>query len=73
MVISVEVVTLINATIHAGEHEEGTLRFMNKIHRFSSAGHLEIYLNGHWMTICSVGFGQEDATLACNRLGYGTY
>lgn len=46
---------------------------MNKTHRFSLAGHLEIYLNGHWGTVCSVGFGQEDAILACNQLGYGTY
>lgn len=71
--VTVEVVTLSKYYNPTGEHDEGALRFMNRTHRFSSAGHLEIYLNGHWGTICSVGFGQEDATLACNQLGHGTY
>ena len=30
-------------------------------------------LDNNWGTICSVGFGPEDATLACNQLGYRTY
>ena len=56
-----------------GEHNQGRLRFINSSYIFSSAGRLEIYLNGHWGTICSVGFGSQDATLACNQLGYKTY
>ena len=51
----------------------GELRFVNLTHTFSSAGRLEIYLNGKWGTICDDGFGIEDATLACNQLGYETY
>ena len=46
---------------------------MNYTYIFSSAGRLEIYLNGHWGTICNIGFGSDDATLACNQLGYRTY
>ena len=33
-------------------------------------GRLEIYLEGRWGTICSTGFGQNDAILACKQLGY---
>ena len=56
-----------------GEHDPGRLRFINYTYIFASAGRLEIYLNGHWGTICGVGFGSEDAILACNQLGYRTY
>ena len=48
----------------------GRLRLVNGA---SSAGRLEIYLDGQWGTICDDGFGSEDATLACNQLGYETY
>ena len=56
-----------------GEHDPGRLRFINYTYIFASAGRLEIYLNGHWGTICGVGFGSEDAIVACNQLGYRTY
>ena len=59
--------------LYVGEHDQGRLRFINFTYIFSTAGRLEIYLNGHWGTICSVGFGPEDAILACNQLGYRTY
>lgn len=36
------------------------------------AGRLEIILEEEWGTICIVGFGQEDAQLACMQLGYRT-
>ena len=51
----------------------GRLRLVNGTQIQSSAGRLEIYLSGRWGTICDVGFGLEDATLACNQLGYETY
>ena len=60
-------------TVIISEHDLGRLRFVNSSYIFSSAGRLEIYLDGHWGTICSVGFGAEEATLACNQLGYRTY
>ena len=36
------------------------------------AGRLDIILEGEWGTICSVGFSQDDAQLACMQLGYKT-
>ena len=56
-----------------GDHNDGNLRFVNDTRTFSTMGRLEIYLNGHWGTICSNRFGPDDATLACNQLGYRTY
>ena len=35
-----------------------------------TAGRLEIILEEEWGTICSIGFGQDDAQLACMQLGY---
>ena len=46
---------------------------MNDTQAYSTDGRLEIYLNGRWGTICDDGFGRDDATLACNQLGYQTY
>ena len=40
--------------------------------RAEYAGRLDIILEGEWGTICSVGFGQDDAQLACMQLGYKT-
>ena len=51
----------------------GKLRFVNSTGTNSIAGRLEIYLNGRWGTICDNAFGPEEATLACNQLGYQTY
>ena len=49
----------------------GELRLVNNTSNFSdTGGRLEISLNGEWGTICNVGFGASDATLACNQLGY---
>ena len=46
---------------------------MNSTKTYSTAGRLEIYLNGEWGTICDDGFGHDEAILACNQLGYETY
>ena len=51
----------------------GELRFVNNTDAYSTAGRLEIYLNGQWGTICDDGFGSDDATLACKQFGYETY
>ena len=37
---------------------------------YSNEGHLEVYCNGQWGTICSTGFGYTDANTICNQLGY---
>ena len=36
----------------------------------SSAGNLEIFLNGQWNRICSYLFHQTAADVACRQLGY---
>ena len=37
-----------------------------------TAGRLEIFLYGEWGTICISGFGQTEATVACQQLGYSS-
>ena len=51
----------------------GGLRLVNDTSTLASGGRLEIYLNGRWGTVCDNGFGREEATLACNQLGYASY
>ena len=39
-----------------------------------SGGRLGIYHNGFWGTVCDRGFGQTDADVVCQQLGYsGAY
>lgn len=35
-----------------------------------SAGRLEIFLQDQWGTICSNGFGELEASVACRQLGF---
>ena len=35
-----------------------------------SAGLLEIFINNQWGTVCSRGFDNRDANVACRQLGY---
>ena len=40
---------------------------------YSNEGHVEVYCNGQWGTICSTGFGTNDANTICKQLGYDAY
>ncbi len=36
-------------------------------------GRLEIFINGQWGTICTAGFDERDAQVACRQLGFDNY
>lgn len=40
---------------------------------YSSEGRVEIYCQGQWGAICSIGFTSRDATTICRQLGYTGY
>ncbi|XP_001200507.1 scavenger receptor cysteine-rich type 1 protein M130 isoform X1 [Strongylocentrotus purpuratus] len=51
-----------------GEYiQTGELRLVNGSNQLS--GRLEIYQGNSWESICSVGFGVTEATVACRQLG----
>ena len=36
----------------------------------SSSGHLEVFYNSEWRRVCSAGFGNIDANVACRAMGH---
>jgi len=51
-------------------YPEGSLRLEGS--DVAHEGRLEIYHHGVWGTICSHGFDNRDATVACRTLGFGS-
>ena len=39
----------------------------------NNAGRLEVFLNGRWGTVCSLGFDSMEADIACRQLGFEGY
>ena len=49
-----------------------TLRCLDKdVTTIHSAGRLEIFLHGVWMTVCGEMFSDQTADVACRQLGFG--
>lgn len=36
----------------------------------TTAGKVEMYVDGNWITVCATGFGAEEAKVVCRELGY---
>ena len=55
--------------IKVGEcYEEGSIRLSDGT--TSREGRVEICLNGYWGTVCSNGWDESDALVACKQAGY---
>ena len=53
---------------------DGALRLVNTTStQLQTSGHLEIFMNGQWGTVCSDSFGSTEATVACRQLGFTGY
>ena len=39
---------------------------------FLNEGHVNLYYNGQWRTICDDGFSSTDAQTTCKQLGYNS-
>ena len=40
---------------------------------FVNEGHVEVFCNGQWGTICGDGVGTTEASVICKQLGYSNY
>ena len=47
---------------------EGSTRLLGGLG--AHEGRVEIYLLGHWTSVCDYGWGLEDAAVVCHQLGY---
>lgn len=52
----------------AGNCTDGEVRLINGSN--SLEGRVEVCLNNAWGTVCDSGFGEADAAVVCNALGY---
>ena len=62
----------INIPHHFIAPSSGQLRLVQGNYTTSNltSGRLEIYLNGQWGTVCDDLWGQDEANVACQQLGY---
>ena len=51
--------------MNSSDSDRGSLRLINGS---STAGRLQMQLDGEWTQVCSVGFSTEAANVACSQL-----
>ncbi len=52
--------------------DDGDLRLVGDQFGIPRSRRLEIYLQGEWGTVCSRGFSETEAEVACKQLGYSS-
>ena len=60
----------ISETSIATEEKETTVRLMGG--RGRHEGRVQMYLLGHWATVCGYSWDIQDAVVVCRQLGYPT-
>ena len=60
----------ISETNIATEEKEATVRLVGG--RSRHEGRVQMYLLGHWATVCGYSWGLLDAIVVCRQLGYPT-
>ncbi len=43
---------------------------MRLVGDLASAGHVDIYHNGHWGSVCDDGWDLDEAQVVCRQLGF---
>ena len=60
--------TYIDLSISAETPDDGSIRLVGGSN--AHAGHVEMYLLGHWVSACFQYWDLVDATVVCHQLGY---
>ena len=64
-------VLMLVALCVVGLCEDGDIRLVDGVDDLE--GRIEICWKGSWGAVCSVGFGVEEAKIACKQLGYSRH
>ena len=70
--IRMKMVVSIGITVLSAAQRNGDVRLARGLISNSTylSGRLEIFINGHWGTVCDDSFGTNDANVACRQLGF---
>lgn len=59
----------VHIVVNSSDADRGDLRLVGGI---STAGRLEMQLDGEWTAVCSFRFSATSASLACSQMGLGS-